>query len=55
MRLFEVMDRITALFPNALFDEGEGGEVVVHLGVKVHPDDDWEHASQPVVPIDQKV
>jgi len=52
MTLKELMDHVLSTFPDAMFDECETGEVVVYLGVAADPDDDWQHGTLPVRPID---
>lgn len=54
MTLKELMDRVLALCPDAVFDEDSSGEVIVYTGAFVHPEDDWLHGSLPVQDIDGK-
>lgn len=51
MTLKELMDRLLALCPDAMFDESGEGEVVVYTGMRKHDDDDWLAGSLPVEPL----
>lgn len=52
MTLQELMNHLTALCPDAIFDEDSSGEVIVYAGAFVHPDDDWLLGSMPVRDVD---
>jgi hypothetical protein len=49
--LKELMDRVLAAFPDAMFDEAHDGEVIVHTGWRAHPEEDWDEGSLPLLPI----
>lgn len=51
MTLKELMDRVTAMLPDAMFDETADGEVVVHTGWRAHPEEDWNEGLLPLRPI----
>jgi hypothetical protein len=52
MTLRELMDRILAVCPDAIFDETGEGEVIVYTGALTHPDEDWLVGSLPVRAVD---
>ncbi len=52
MTLKELMDRIVAVCPDAMFDECADGQVVVYTGLVADPEEDWLECSLPVRPID---
>ena len=52
MTLKQLMDRVLALCPDAMFDEDSSGEVIVYTGAFAHPDDDWLNGSLPVRDVD---
>lgn len=51
MTLKELMDRITAVCPDAMFDETADGEVIVHTGFIAHPEEDWNEGALPLIPL----
>lgn len=51
MTLRELMDRLVALCPDAMFDESGEGEVVVYTGLRKHDNDDWLQGRMPVAPL----
>jgi hypothetical protein len=51
MTLHELMDRVLAVFPDAMFDESDEREVVIYTGMLRHPDDNWNTGSRPVEPL----
>ena len=51
MTLKELMARITAVCPDAMFDEGPDGEVLILSGLAAHPEEDWNEGSLPLRPI----
>jgi hypothetical protein len=53
MTLKELMDRIVAVCPDAMFDETGDGEVVVLTGLRAHPNEDWNVGANRVEPIDE--
>ena len=55
MTLAELMDRILSICPQAVFDEGESGEVVVYTGQSVPPDSDWESGHGTLAPLDERM
>lgn len=55
MTLRELMDRLTALCPDAIFDEDGSGEVIVYTGLQTHPDDSWTVGDLPVRPVDERM
>lgn len=55
MTLQELIDCIIPLCPNAIFDEGQDGEVVIHTGHAVHGDADWESGHGLLEPLDERV
>jgi hypothetical protein len=53
MTLSELMAAVLAVCPDAMFDETGDGEVIVHTGMRIHPDEDWGVGALPVTPIDE--
>jgi hypothetical protein len=51
MTLKELMDRVIALCPDAMFDETSEGEVIVHTGLLVHPDENWNVGDHHLTPL----
>jgi|688.fasta_scaffold993573_3 hypothetical protein len=51
MTLKELMDRVLAMLPDAMFDETGDGEVIVMTGKRAHPEEDWNEGSLPLQPI----
>jgi len=51
MTLKELMDRVLAVFPDAMFDEAADGEVIVFTGKRAHPEEDWNEGSLKLQPI----
>lgn len=51
LTLKQLMDRMLAEFPDAMFDESPDGEVVVYTGLAAHPEEDWNEGSLPLTPL----
>lgn len=49
--LKQLMDKVIDLLPDAMFDEGPDGEVIVLSGLAAHPEEDWNEGSLPLRPI----
>jgi hypothetical protein len=52
MTLAELMKLVQSVAPDALFDEGPLGEVLVFTGLAAPADADWESGSDELIPID---
>ena len=48
MTLVELMARIEDILPDAMFDEGPEGEVIIYTGKAVHPEEDWNEGRMPL-------
>lgn len=49
--LKELMARVIEIMPDAMFDEGPSGEVIVMSGLAAHPEEDWDEGSLPLSPL----
>lgn len=49
--LRQLMDRVLEFLPDAMFDEGPDGEVLIMSGLAAHPEEDWDEGSLPLRPI----
>lgn len=55
MTLRELMDHILTACPQAIFDEGPTGEVIVFTGRAAPADADWESGDSTLTPLDEGV
>lgn len=51
MTLKELMHRVLDVMPDAMFDQGPEGEVLILSGFVAHPEEDWNEGALPLRPI----
>lgn len=51
LTLKQLMDRVMEFLPDAMFDEGPDGEVLIMSGLAAHPEEDWNEGALPLRPV----